>query len=271
MKKAFHVIILACFIVNFWSCEENSDTPNETTDPTLSISSVAPEGPYGVNVDVEITLELRTDPKAGIQSFRALKGGAELFSRTNYTSNIVQFNFIYATTTEDLEMGIATFTFQLTDNDGKMATLETSIEIEIEYSFSVENFRPDPSWDMINNVNVNTETGDNVDVQAIIGSSFNGTSITFMGQNGTAFYNVSPNDIDYFDPNISTQQIVEAIQGLTPSDILIISNPAANPPIDNQFPIIAKLRGQEVYAIIGFSNLAGTMWGYRKTSEEAGN
>lgn len=260
---------LTCFLLFCISCDEEEEDPAPVA-PTISVNSVSPDGPYLVGVDVSFQLELRTDVTTGIGSFTISQQGTEIFSKSDYTGNVVNQTFTYTTTRDDLEVGSTTFRFQLTDKNGGTLSTEVSIEVEVEYDFTVDVLRPEPAWDLVTNESIPDSSGERVDIFLESSGGFGGSMNTFFSKNETVFYNVSESDINFFDPNISTAQIVAAIEGLPALESVVVTNSVANPPVIN-FPLIAKLRAKEVYTVIGFSTVAGSSWGYRKTAEDAGN
>ncbi|MEM8898729.1 MAG: hypothetical protein AAGC85_11520 [Bacteroidota bacterium] len=263
-------LVVVFLLLFLFSCGDEGDSDPAPSGPSVSLSTVSPQGPYLVGVDVTFQLELRTDVTIGIGSFTIDQGGTQLFSKDDYAGNVVNQTFIYKTTRADLESGGTTFRFTLTDKNGSSASQESSLEVEVEYDFQVDVLLPEPSWNLVTNQALSDSSGDNVDIFLESSGGFGGSINTFFSRNETVFYNVEETDINFFDPNISTAQIVAAIDGLEALSSIVVTNSAANPSVIN-FPIVANIRGKDVYAVIGFSNVAGSTWGYRKVSEDAGN
>lgn len=265
MKKIISLVFSAIFLFLI-ACSSDDETPPAPAAPTIEVVRSPAEGPYKVGDNIEFTISLRTDPSVGIAAFVIDKEDKGIFSRSDYTSDGVNFTFTYSPILADLEGDEVVITFILTDNNLRQVTAVERFSVTQEYAYFQSDFAPNPSWDLVENVEVTSEDGTNVDITAQVSSGFGGpATVAFFAKNGTVLYNID-DSISFFDPNISTEQIVNAISNLSAEESLEISS--AN--VTNQFPVVAKIRGKEVYAIISFANPGGSVWGYRKISEFAG-
>ena len=265
MNAAFVFRIWSClFVVSMLAaCSEDSGELQPTI-PSLSVS-VSPEGPYYFPDVIKFTCLIRTDPNVGIQVFKIHREGMELFSQNNFTSPGVDFEFTYRTTQEDVQIGVVKFRFELIDKSNRQVEQITTIEVMIEYPFMIEELRPDPSWDLVENHSLNETTGDNVDIFLHQETTVTNILTAFVSRNDTRFYDITDLTLNYFNLEITTEDILSAIQTVDEVDSVIISRN-----FENHLPIIAKLRGKDDFAIIDFSAQSGSSWGYRKTSEKSG-
>jgi hypothetical protein len=153
----------------------------------------------------------------------------------------------------------------MTDQNGLSVNAETSINVEVEYGFLQDNFLPNPSWDLVENVVVGSRDDSNADISLNVSSGVGGSTTTLIADNNTELYNPDSNLLRFLDPNITTEQIEAAIAGSTPEpNITVVGTGSTG------FPVVAKIRGQEVYIVFGFTGTTTTSIGYKKTSEFAG-
>jgi hypothetical protein len=231
--------------------------------------TVSPDGPYNVLDEVVFSCELRTDPAVGIQRFIITREGVELLNRDDFTTNGVDFTFTYTTSAEDVDLGSIALDFELIDNNDQQVNQSITIDVTIDFPFSVQTLLPNPGWDLVNNTAVTEAEGTNVDI-FLIQQSGPGTSTSyFVSKNDTRFYNITNPDINFFNLAATKEEVLAAIEGLPALDTVLISDINTGSSTIN-LPIIAQIRGKDTYAIIDFSDPVGVTWAYRKESEFSG-
>ena len=67
--------------------------------------------------------------------------------------------------------------------------------------------------------------------------------------------------ISYFNLNMSQADVENALSGIPSFD---------SGAFQNRIPIIVDIKGSGEYAVLNFSNIGGSMWGYRKREEFSG-
>lgn len=247
----------------------NKDNENNVNGPTISVTADH-DGPYHVSEEIIYFLELRTDPSVGIASFEIVREDSIIFEKLDFTGNGSDFTFSYTTTTPDLQVQPFEIVFILTDNNNDEAREVVTIDIEVDFPFFFPDFFPDFYWDLVNNKSVSDPTETNDIFRKIEGIGID-VRITLVSTNETKLYNIEEAVFDYFNANVSLSAITAAVDNTEAQDSIVLYNvlPGTDP-IPFQYPIIADIRGSGEYALISYSNIVGSKWGYRKTSEFAG-
>lgn len=263
-----HWFLLVLLTILFWNgCKEEENPQPRVSSLTIVASPEQPS--YAVGVDITFSVALDSDPAVGIRGFAIRKGTETVFEKNDYTTNQVKFNYGYTTIREDIALGTLPFTFELTDGNGVRKTAMVEIRVEVDYPFQVDNFSPQPGWDLVKNEVVPDSTGPNVDIYQYTLSLGFSTETYWTNSNGTLYYDISDKSVNFFDPNLSLETIRGWIEGVDGVDTLLVSTGGFS---SGGFttPIVAQLRGKEEYILIDFSNIQGSNLGYRKTAELAG-
>ena len=207
MHRNINVFIIS--LIFFSSCNNDSDsTEVQTAAPMLSINT-SPMGPYNFGDTLVFECILRTDPATGIQEFMILREGVELFSKSSYNTASVDFEFTYVTGEEDLLLGTVSFHFILTDVEDRSASQNADIVVMVDYPFTVEILRPEPSWDLVRNESLNDINGEDVDIFLYREVTPANQLTAFVSKNATRFYNITDPSINFFNKKITTDQVFQ--------------------------------------------------------------
>jgi hypothetical protein len=134
--------------------------------------------------------------------------------------------------------------------------------VSVEYGYLNDRLVPIPGYNLVNNIQVNPDT-DPMNVDMILEILPEGDN-EYFSLSTTEYYPLS-GTLDFLDPNITTSQIEAAISGSTAITSFMDADGSA-------FPIVAKLRGMNEFALIGPYDMSfnSARLVYRKTSADAG-
>lgn len=265
MNKTIVAIVIAT-LISLIGCGEDeyiNSIPSDPADPTIEVSTT-PElpGDYAVGEAIEFSILLTTEQTIGIINFEISKNNQLLVQEEVFETGQETFNYTYITSWDDTQPTATPITFTLTDALGKTVATTETINVSVEYGYLNDRLIPVPGFNLVNNVQVNPDADPiNVDmVRQLLPEGGN----EYFSLSTTEYYPLS-GALDFLEPNITTAQIEAAISGSTPITSFMDANGLA-------FPIVAKLRGKNEYALIGqydssFNSLSLV---YRKRSADAG-
>ncbi|MEM6316215.1 MAG: hypothetical protein AAF960_01010, partial [Bacteroidota bacterium] len=206
---------------------------------------------FRVDETIVFTIKLITDSSVGIGQFTILKSGQELFSKSDYTANEVNFQFTYDTTKEDLEAGVADFTFELTDKNGTVERERSMVTVAVDFPITIAQIRPNAGWSFETDMAV-----DGMDAAATDILQTDSVAITvftlWSSPNRGQFY-LLPEEkaVDFFDINLTSESVETAIQGV--ESVGKIDVTSGGPFVNGQ--VIFKSSSSENLIIIDHSNL----------------
>ncbi|NNE13533.1 MAG: hypothetical protein HKN51_01070 [Saprospiraceae bacterium] len=243
-------------LISFISCSDEEPSPPMKDAPMLDIVQSS-TGPFKIGETLTLNISLSSDPTTGLSSFLITRNGGELLNRVSFTSSLSNITYDYQISDDDFYSEPVTVEFELIDGDQTKVTKYIMIDVIVEYPFFVQDFSPDPYWNFVLNKEVST-----VDSAHVVVEFPPFGSATFRALQGTVFYNAANlQSLDYFNLNMSQEDIENAISNATVIDVASFQG---------IIPIIVDIKGNGEYAVINFSTLGSSTWGYRKTSEFAG-
>ncbi|MCB0547097.1 MAG: hypothetical protein KDD19_05875 [Phaeodactylibacter sp.] len=276
------IIVLLMFICLILTCNDSSTGEQlQPVDPTITVTTdLGPADGLCVGQVIKFTLELRSDPLAGIESLVIRKNGSEIARETSFSLANVNFSFDYKATNADLDVGEASFEFILTDNRQKIVSETAVIKVVTEFGFLVEGIQPRPSLNIVTNNLLDIEDGAEVDIRLVISSEGCGAGClnykyTFVSGNGTRFYDVPFGGIvNIYENQMKQADVLTAVEGLPELEEIVVYSEfvedfSPNSGVLNRFPIVAKIRGKEEFAVIDKAPGIGA-FSYRKRGEFAG-
>ena len=259
------VLFVSSFLIVFiCSCEKEDPDPS-VSPPGISVTCNQNKNEtFGVGQELIFSIAMTSDVNVGIARFTISKSGSELFSRSDYTTNLVNFEFGYTTIAEDVDAGDVVFKFELTDNNGTVASEEVTVMVAVDLPVTIQELAPNPGWNLVDDIAVDTTANENVDIlQFSVQVDQFSTEVYWTSLNGGTFYDVSDQSINFFDINLSYGVLQSAIVGVTPQDTIQIAlqGPSSIPlPV----PMIVEIRNGQELMLIDYSTVQASMVGYRK-------
>jgi|GEM_PF-6947481 len=271
--------LLLLLPVLLWGACKDDPTAPEDGPPTITITADRDAAnPVCAGQSVVFTVLLQGD--AFLNDFELLKNGTAIATQNDIIFNNFTITITYLFNAQDLAAGMVTFTFNVSDANGKTATQTITYTVIQEFTFSAGPFQPAPSLDLANNRVLDTADGPNVDLLLSSESDNCGPFCdhqrwTFTSKNDTRFYAIPGNILVNVTSNSYKQaDLLAAISGQAGVAELVVysewaADATANGNLD-RFPIIAHLRNTGEYAVIGRGIVRGT-YVYEKRFELAGN
>ena len=83
-----------CFLIFQLACSKDSSTDPGLTPTSIEVVCNRDKGEaFLVEEEIVFSITMTTDPRVGINNFAIRKAGSEVFSKSDYTANIVNFTF----------------------------------------------------------------------------------------------------------------------------------------------------------------------------------
>lgn len=244
--------------------EDDTDNPG-TSNSTLTVECDRDKTePFEVGEELLFSIVMETDPAVGIGSFTIEKGSEELFNKSDYTSNIVNFTFGYTTIREDVDAGTFDFVFTLTDGEGRIIERTITVQVAVDFPLFIPEFNPSPGWDLVNDVAVEEGDAANSDIYQF--DDQDDALRYWKPLNDSQLYDISDVDINSLDINLKKATILAALSNREPVDSIAVASLGFGT-VPFPAPMVVDLRGSGRLVVIDFSNVQGSMVGYRKESE----
>lgn len=254
MKNLIPLIALAIFILS--ACSSDEDPIVSTQQSTINFTTNS-SGPFKSGDILTFNIMLISDPTVGLSQFTLSRNQNTLINTTSFASSLSNITYDYEISNDDFFEAPVIIEMELTDGEGKVIERSFEIEVDVPYSYFLDDFSPRTYWNFVLNREVMTQ--DSADLLVEI-PPFSNAVFTVLNDN--VMYNVADSDeLKYFNLNMTTNDILNAIDNGT--ELNIVS-------FQGLLPVVIDIRGTGEYAVINLSSQNGVDWGYRKVNETSG-